>query len=309
MIVRRRGLTKPLLLLTGLAVMSLSCAGTRELTYHQVRSSRMSGARLSYSVWLPPDFREDERLPLITFLHGGGDSPTAFDKHGLSQQFREATARGELPRAVIFFPQGDNGFWANWHDGSRLYQDWILEELIPEVQRRYHTRACPEDCHIMGVSMGGYGSLRMVMDHPGRFASLTAISAPIFDTEQMMNFATDRMTQLFIPVHRVWGPVNEREIRGRDPFLVWRSTADLHGTRVALHWGSEDRGGIKDTNERLHEHFVEQRIPHTAAEYQGNHSWVSWSPVIQQALRDQLGHTAPTGTAATEPASSPPPSP
>ena len=126
------------LLVLAAATLASSCAGPRELTYHRVRSDRMSGARLSYSVWLPPDFREDERLPLITFLHGGGDSPNAFDKHGLSQQFREATARGELPRAVIFFPQGDNGFWANWYDGSRMYQDWILEELIPEVQRRYN---------------------------------------------------------------------------------------------------------------------------------------------------------------------------
>ena len=78
---------------------------------------------------------------------------------GLPAEFRAASERGELPRAVIFFPQGDNGFWANWYDGTRLYQDWILEELIPEVSRRDHTLPCPEDCHVMGVSMGGYGSL------------------------------------------------------------------------------------------------------------------------------------------------------
>ena len=284
-----RALTPLRLLLTASVLLSVSCTGSRELSYHQVRSDRMSGARLSYSVWLPPDFREDENLPLITFLHGGGDNPAVFDNEGLSRQFREATTRGELPRAVIFFPQGDNGFWANWYDRSRLYQDWIIEELIPEVQRRYHTLPCPEACHVMGVSMGGYGSLRLAMDRPGHFASVTALSAPIFNTEQMMNFANDRMTQLFIPVHRIWGPANEREIRGRDPFLVWRRPADLHGMKLALHWGSEDREGIKATNVRLHEHLERQGIPHIAAEYQGNHSWVSWSPVIQQAMRDQLG--------------------
>jgi putative tributyrin esterase len=288
-----RVLVAPALLLTAFALLATSCAGTtRELTYHQVRSDRMGGARLSYSVWVPPDFRADERLPLITFLHGGGDDPATFDDQGLPAEFSAASERGELPRAVIFFPQGDNGFWANWYDGTRLYQDWILEELIPEVARRYHTLPCPEDCHVMGVSMGGYGSLRLVMDRPGRFASLTAISAPIFDTEQMMTFATDRMTSLFIPVHRVWGPANETEIRGRDPFLVWRSQADLHGTRLAMHWGSDDREGIKDTNERLHAHLEQRGIAHTAAEYTGNHSWRSWSAVIQGAMREQLGTDA-----------------
>ena len=287
--VRRLALRVPALLLVAATLLTVACTGARELSYHQVRSDRMSGARLSYSVWVPPDFRDDERLPLITFLHGGGDDPTTFDDQGLPAEFRAASERGELPRAVIFFPQGDNGFWANWYDGTRLYQDWILEELIPEVQRLYHTLPCPEDCHVMGVSMGGYGSLRLVMDRPGRFATLTAISAPIFDTAQMMNFATDRMTQLFIPVHRVWGPANESEIRARDPFRVWRSPADLHGTRVTIRWGSDDRAGIKDTNVRLHEHLEQHGIPHTAGEYEGNHSWRSWSPVIQQALRDQLG--------------------
>jgi enterochelin esterase-like enzyme len=68
--------------------------------------------------------------------------------------------------------------------------------------------------------------------------------------------------------------------------------ADLHGTRVAIHWGSDDREGIKETNERLHEHFEQQGIPHTAVEYTGNHSWRSWSPVIQGAMREQLGTAA-----------------
>ena len=62
-----RVLVAPALLLTAFALLATSCAGTtRQLTYHQVRSDRMSGARLSYSVWVPPDFRSDERLPLIT---------------------------------------------------------------------------------------------------------------------------------------------------------------------------------------------------------------------------------------------------
>ena len=60
-----RVLAAPALLLTTFALLATSCAGTpRTLTYHQVRSDRMSGARLSYSVWVPPDFRDGERLPL-----------------------------------------------------------------------------------------------------------------------------------------------------------------------------------------------------------------------------------------------------
>ena len=102
------------------------------------------------------------------------------------------------------------------------------------------------------------------------------------------------MTQLFVPVHRVWGPIDRREIQGRDPFRTWRGPADLHGTRLALRWGDDDREGIRRTNRRLVRHLERRRIPHTAHEYTGNHSWVSWSAVIQQAMREQLGHEDPS---------------
>ena len=275
-----------------LVLLGLACGFPRQLDYHPVRSELMGGARLQYAVWTPPDFDENERLPLITFLHGGGDDPAVFDRHGLTDDFNRAVLAGEIPRAVIFFPQGDNGFWTNWYDGTRLYRDWILNELIPEVQARYHTRSCPEDCHLMGVSMGGYGSLTMAIQAPDHFASVSALSAPIFDTDQTVQMAGRKMMRLMVPVHRIWGPVDRERIATHDPFQVWRAPEDLKPA-LTIRWGSDDREGILETNVRLHEHLEERGIPHTAQEYTGNHSWVSWGPVIREAMIEHLGPDAP----------------
>lgn len=267
-----------------------ACGFERRLEYVPVQS-RVMRASLSYSVYLPPDFREDERLPLVLFLHGGGDDPAAFDRHGLSARFDDAYAQGRLPRAVLFFPQGDDGFWMNWYDGSRRYQDWILGELLPEVQERYHTLACPEDCHVMGVSMGAHGSLRFALDHGHRFASVSALSGPVFDSEQMMDFTDDRLYATFIPTHRVFGPADPRRVANEDIFLRWASPSDV-GLRIFLAWGTEDREAIRALNARFTEHLADRGIAHHAEEYEGIHGWVDWAPVIERALRYQLAGEA-----------------
>lgn len=55
--------------------------------------------------------------------------------------------------------------------------------------------------------------------------------------------------------------------------------------RLMVAWGSEDRGQIIDSSRLLTEHLGELGIPHESLEFDGNHSWVSWNPVIEEALR------------------------
>ncbi|MAC25045.1 MAG: carbohydrate esterase [Sandaracinus sp.] len=272
-------------------VLLAGCGFERRLEYVPVRAETMGGAQLSYSVYTPPGFREDERLPLVVFLHGGGDDPAVFDRHGLSARFDAAYREGRLPRAVLMFPQGDNGFWMNWHDGTRHYQDWVVDELLPEVVRRYHTQPCPQGCHVMGVSMGGHGALRFALDRPEAFRSVSALSGPIFDTEQMLDFTNNRLYSILIPTHRIFGPPDPARVRDEDLFLRWDDPEDVR-LSVFLAWGTNDRGGIKRLNERFSEHLEESGIHHHAEEYVGDHAWVSWAPVIERALRYQVGREA-----------------
>ena len=278
--------TLTLLLLPSL----LACASTpHRLEFGHLESPSM-GEEMSYSVYVPPGFTPDEVLPLVIFLHGGGDSPESFDAHRVGQTLDLAVAEGVAPRAVIVLPQGDLGFWANWYDGSRRYQDWVLDDLLPRVASDYHTQPCPEGCHVMGVSMGGAGTLRFALDRPGLFASATIISGPILDTEQMVSFARNPVLVPIIPTGRIWGPTGDRSrIERDDPFLRWTSDEDLGGMRLMVAWGEQDRGAIIETSQAFRDHLVEHGIEHEQLVFEGNHSWVSWRPVIEEALRRQVG--------------------
>ena len=269
----------------------LGCAAREQRLEHvPVRSAAMNDVWLDYAVYTPPDFRPDERLPLVLFLHGGGDEPANFEKYGVAQRLDQAITEGRAPRAVVVLPRGDNGFWINWWDGSRRYEDWILDELLPEVQRDYHTAPCPEGCHVMGVSMGGAGTLRFALRYPERFRTATVLSAPIFDTKRMLEFVDRRLYGLMIPTRRIFGPPRSpAQVAPDDPFLAWQEPGDVE-LSLFIGWAAGDRDGIKESNQALTQHLRDHGISHHAEEFEGEHKWTSWSPVIERAMVFQVAN-------------------
>ena len=260
------------------------------LEYASLSSAAMA-RKMDYAVYAPPEWDGHRRIPLVLFLHGGGDKVDCFDRAALGEHLDRAYRAGSLPPALIVIPQGGYGFWEDWADGSRSYRSWVLKDLLPHVQDRYAVEPCPEGCHVMGISMGGHGALRFALLEPEYFASVTAISAPIFDTERMLRFRDNSWMRLFVPMKRIWGAaVDPREIERDDLFVQWQEPADLNGVRLGLAWGSEDRTGIMLSSTRFHEHLDRGHIPHEWLVFEGGHNWKAWTPVIEWALRTQVGH-------------------
>ncbi len=283
------------------ATLALACRSTApRLDYAQLESDAMQRP-MDYGYYLPPGQTEASLpagLPLVVFLHGGGDEPETLDEHGVGAVFDQAIEAGRLPPFVMIVPQGDLGFWTNWYDGSRRYEDWILDELLPRAQARFRTTSCPRGCHVMGISMGGFGAIRFVLHEPGLFASVTSISGPVFDTDAMVSFGENFWARTFMRVEDIFGPVDDlARLAREDVYQVWRRPSDLNGTRLALAWGDEERGGIAESNERFSRHLTERGIPHARDVYAGGHDWRSWKPVFVRGLERVLSNTV-TGSVA-----------
>lgn len=280
--------------LTGLGALGLllllpSCVSTPRRLHYSALDSKAMGKRMNYAVYAPRARLTGGPLPLVVFLHGGGDDVDCLDLAGFGWRLDRAIEEGRVPPVVIAVPEGNWGFWENWADGSRMFRDWVLQEMMPAVQRRYRTQACPQGCHVMGISMGGYGALRFALKNPELFSSVTALSAPILDSQQMLNFRDSFWWGLVVPVGRIWGKDNDVSVVARDDlFLQWTRPADLGGRRLRIAWSQDDRRSVADTSRHFREHLAKHGIPHSWEVFPGEHEWDAWVPALERSLAVQL---------------------
>ncbi len=127
-----------------------------------------------YSVYLPSNYSETTRWPVILYLHGAGVSGADRDwetAHGLGAVIE---ARGGYP-AIVVIPQCDPSDapllerWSAEHaDGRRAMR------ILHEVEATYSVD--PERRILAGWSMGGYGAWSLAAAHPEYWSAVVAVS-------------------------------------------------------------------------------------------------------------------------------------
>lgn len=250
---------------------------------------------MAYSVYTPPGWRRDEQLPLVVLLHGGGSDHLSFDEYGVGAYLDEEHAAGRLPRAVIVNPDGELGFWENWYDGSRRYRDWVMDDLLPVVEAEYNTAPCPENCHVMGMSMGAHGALRFIYYEGDSFSTVTVISGMILSREEVKPTLRRSLIGFFIPFKKIWGDIDDPNTAPADldPYVGWVENDELRSKSLFLSWGTEDNKRMKTTGEAFRQTLDDSGLDYTFMLYDGKHRWVDWQEVIAEAIRVQVGDQEP----------------
>lgn len=274
-------------ILIALTLLGLSACSSFEPSALNYDSITLENKRspLEYGVYTPPDWQPEEQLPLVMFLHGGGGSHYSFERYGGHLELDRLMPAGALNRAVVVFPNGDNGFWENWADGTRHYRDWVIDSVLPSVQQQYNTLDCPKNCHIVGISMGGFGALRMAHFHPDTFESVSAISAPIFTKPEER---PSLLLRLLIPFKRIFGDVASAKIRDTNPYYSWSDKQLDQKMRLQLVWGDHDHKGIREANENFQRRLSDHHVAHETLVYQGGHKWKFWVPIIENVIKFSL---------------------
>lgn len=279
-----------------LAFLAGGCPARQDRLATAQLESEAVGRAMRYAVYTPPGWDGREPLPLVLFLHGAGDDERCLDRHGVAPLLDEWVRAGRLRPFLVVVPDGDLGFWANWHDGSYRFEDYVLDEVLPAVRERYSVLPGRRNAHIAGISMGGAGTIYTYHAHPQRFASVTVVSAPLLDTDETMRFLDDFTFRTFARIQRVFGPPERERVERANLYTRIAHPTDLEGGRLTIAAGSEDQPGIRGSTARLHEHLRSRGVPHRYVTFPGPHRWTSWTPVLPRLLcaaLDPAGCTLP----------------
>lgn len=119
-------------------------------------------------VYTPPGYDTDDRhLPVVYLLHGGGGDHGAWFNFGAAAEAADAAALADPDAAVIVVtPDGADGQWMDRYDRTVLNETYLVDHLIPWMDRHYRTIPTREGRAVTGLSNGGYGSLLLAAKHP-----------------------------------------------------------------------------------------------------------------------------------------------
>jgi S-formylglutathione hydrolase FrmB len=260
-----------LLCLAFFAPPSLTLAATGRVECNSVPSKILS-RRVPYCVVLPPSFdaNKTSQFPILYFLHGLGDNEQFFVHSGAWNLTEDMWEKGSLKEYLIATPDGGVGFYINSKDGRNLYEDFLLQEFFPFMEKRY--RVAPGRGHraIAGISMGGYGALHLAFHHPQLFVSVSAHSAALI--EKLPAFLGPAPNS---PRSRVLGAVfgspPDPAFWDRNSPLTLARTANFSGLKIYFDCGDQDDYGFETGAAALDKILSARHIPHEFHIYPGRH--------------------------------------
>ncbi|MGP0069870.1 MAG: alpha/beta hydrolase [Isosphaeraceae bacterium] len=223
----------------------------------------------SFNVIFPEDPAVPRPWSAFYLLHGLSDDHTIWARRTSIERYVEGWP------LVVVMPDGGRGWYTNAVEGD-AYEDDLLKDIIGLVERTFPVKAEREGRAIGGLSMGGYGAVKLGLKHPEVFASVNSHSGAVgFLAESVKKYKESSPE-----FERIFGksPAGGPE----DPFAISQRTDHGRIPKIRLDCGTEDF--LLGQNRAFHQHLDSLHFPHEYQEFPGGHDWAYWDNHVQEAI-------------------------
>src|SRR4051812_53726 len=182
--------------------------------------------------------------------------------HGLSDDYSTWMRRSSIARYTLVYPlmvvmpDGGRGWYTNAQDGD-AYEDDLIKDVMGLIEADFPVRAERKGRAIGGLSMGGFGAIKLGLKHPKIFASVNAQSGVVGflrDPEESKKICPE-FTRIFGE-----SPTDGPE----DPYALAAGARPKKLPAIRLDCGDEDP--FLHQNRAFHAHLEGLDIAHEYAE-------------------------------------------
>ena len=219
---------------------------------------------------------QESSLPGVLYLlHGYSDDQSVWMRRTSVERY---AARHNL---AVVMPAVNHSFYCNEPNGER-YWDFVSDELPQVVHSFFRLSHDPARTFVAGLSMGGYGALRLGLTFPERFAAVGSFSG-VLDLAGMAMAGSRpdlRISRLFPDPKAIAGSDNDLYA------LLDRQAA--HRPRLFIACGTADH------LYPMHVPFIEQAqakawsVDHMEQPAIG-HQWAFWDAMIEHFIETYCG--------------------
>ena len=235
---------------------------------------------LKAAISFPSGYENGEgRYPVVYLLHGG--SGAFSDWHQKVTEKGIVNQMAEEHKVLIVTP--GVGPASYYYDSPLLdtvrYETYMIQELIPFIDKNYRTLAQKESRAITGLSMGGHGAITLAAKHPTLFIAAGSMSG-------VMNIDTDfwKVGEDFRSLRKkgqieMLGPINYQGPLF-NPYTAVGLVDQLKNQKVSLIIDCGVDDFLIETNRQMHSLLMEKKVAHEYIERPGAHTWNYWTEAL-----------------------------
>jgi S-formylglutathione hydrolase FrmB len=269
-------------LLSGLFILCYICLGFGQTLGPRLESPHVQDATLQspalgrevrYRVILPEHYDEGGRFPVLYLLHGlYGDYLNWDTRTGLENYARHYDL-------LIVMPDAGNSWYTNSATvAADKFEDFLVKDLIPEVDNKYRTIRDQHTRAIAGLSMGGYGAIKFALKYPNMFRFAGSLSGALNAAQDLDAQRAEFRAKLV----EVFGPPQSKTRKDNDVSQLLKTFPQNSKTYFYLACGSSDF--FLPVNRAFAEQLSSGKFSYEYHETAGGHTWEYWDRAVQPLL-------------------------
>ncbi|MEO6232553.1 MAG: alpha/beta hydrolase-fold protein [Ferruginibacter sp.] len=218
-----------------------------------IYTSKTVGSKRKATIYLPPGYSKAKKYPVLYLLHGIGGDEYEWIKGGNPKVILDNLyADGKTEPMIVVMPNGraikDDGATGNIMAPDKVqafatFEQDLLNDLIPYVEKKYPVYKDREHRAIAGLSMGGGQSLNFGLGNLDKFAWIGGFSSA----------PNTKLPQQLVP----------------DPAIAREKIKLLY-----IACGASD--GLISFSKRTHDYLLQNNVPHIYFIEPGVHNFKVW---------------------------------
>ena len=231
-----------------------------------------------------PSMNKNIKAVVITPEHNNKNTsfPVVYLLHGYSGSYKSwITDAPEIANyadqwgIMIVCPDGGFNSWYMDSPEQRdvRYETYMINELVPWIDKHYRTVASPEGRAITGLSMGGHGALYLALRHQDVFGAAGSMSGGVDLRPFPENWELKEKL----------GPQSKFPERWEENSVI-NLVHLLSPNKLALIVDCGVDDFFYQANLNLHNKLLARNIPHDFISRPGGHTWDYWQNAVQYQL-------------------------
>ena len=224
------------------------------------------GKMTSFTAIVPDD--KPGPFPVLYLLHGLSDDHTAWTRRTSLERYVDG-----LPLIVVL-PNGERSFYTDSQSNPKAaFETYLVRDLVGFVDRTFRTLPTREGRVLAGLSMGGYGAVKLALKYSGTFCAAVSHSGAVGFGRRTFDAGSE------------WAAIMGENARGgpNDIFALAESVDRSQVPALRIDCGVDDF--LVEENRALDAHLTALGLPHEYEEHPGGHDWVYWDAHIQDTLK------------------------